>query len=49
MVAIIFHITANVFNEIFMAHPDSKVIQTLLLLGLTIFLMIKERDFFFAT
>lgn len=47
LVAIIFHITANVFNEIFMTHPDSKVIQTLLLLGLTIFLLIKERDFFF--
>ena len=46
-VAVIFHITANLFNEIFMTHPDSKVIQTLLLIGLTIFLLIKERDFFF--
>jgi membrane protease YdiL (CAAX protease family) len=49
LVAIIFHITANLFNEIFMTDPDSKVIQTLLLLGLTIFLLIKERDFFFKS
>lgn len=47
LVAIIFHITANLFNEIFMTDPRSKVIQTLLLIGLVIFLLIKERDFFF--
>lgn len=48
LVAIIFHTTANIFNEIFMTHPDSKVIQTILLIGLTIFLVIKERNFFFS-
>jgi hypothetical protein len=47
LVAIVFHITANLFNEIFMTNPDSKVIQTILLIGLTIFLLIKGRDFFF--
>ncbi len=49
LVAVVFHITANLFNEIFMTDPDSKVIQTLLLVGLTIFLLIKERDFFFKS
>ena len=47
LVAIAFHITANLFNEIFMTDPHSKVIQTLLLTGLAIFLLIKERNFFF--
>lgn len=48
LVAIIFHTTANLFNEIFMTHPDSKVIQTVLLIGLTIYLLFKEKDFFFG-
>lgn len=47
LVAIVFHLTAGFFNEIFATHPDSKVIQTLLLLLLSIFLVIRERDFFF--
>lgn len=47
MVAIVFHLTAGFFNEIFATHPDSKVIQTGLLLALSIFLVIKDRDFFF--
>lgn len=46
LVAIIFHITAGSFNEVFTTHPDSKVIQTGLLLLLSIVLIIKERDFF---
>ena len=32
LVAITFHITAGYFNEIFSTHPDSKCIQTILLL-----------------
>lgn len=47
IVAIIFHITAGFFNEIFQTHPDSKVIQTLILLILSVFIVLKERDFFF--
>jgi uncharacterized protein len=47
-IAIIFHITAGVFNEIFTTHPDSKVIQTGLLLLLSIYLLCKEPQFFFA-
>jgi len=44
---IIFHITAVFFNEIFATHPDSKIIQTILLLILAGFLTIKDRRFFF--
>jgi len=47
LVAIVFHITAGFFNEIFATHPDSKIIQTLLLLALSVVLVLKERDFFF--
>ena len=47
LVAIVFHITAGCFNEMFATHPDSKVIQTGLLLILSAVLVIKERSFFF--
>lgn len=47
LVAIIFHTTAGYFNEIFSTHPDSKVIQTLLLIVLAVIVILKERDFFF--
>jgi membrane protease YdiL (CAAX protease family) len=46
-VIIIFHITAGFFNEIFATHPFSKVIQTVLLIILAMFLIIREKDFFF--
>lgn len=44
---VIFHITAGYFNEIFATHPMSKVIQTILLLVFSAFLVIREREFFF--
>ncbi len=47
IVPIIFHITAGFFNEIFATHPDSKVIQTGLLLVFSIIIILKEKDFFF--
>jgi membrane protease YdiL (CAAX protease family) len=47
LVAIAFHITAGCFNEVFSTHPDSKVIQTALLLILSVVLVLNERDFFF--
>lgn len=47
LVAIVFHISAGFYNEIFLTHPDSKIIQTILLLAFTVFIVIKERDFFF--
>jgi len=46
LVAIIFHVTAGVFNEMFQTHPDSKVIQTGLLLLVSVVVVIKEWDFF---
>ena len=47
VVAIVFHITAVYFNEIFATHPDSKIIQTVLLLVLSSVLVIRNWDFFF--
>jgi hypothetical protein len=48
LVAIVFHITAGCFNEMFQTHPDSKVIQTVLLLLLSIVVVMKDRDFFLS-
>jgi membrane protease YdiL (CAAX protease family) len=45
--AIIFHVTAGYFNEIFATHPDSKVIQTGLLIVLATLIVLKEKRFFF--
>ncbi|MCU0459917.1 MAG: CPBP family intramembrane metalloprotease [Bacteroidales bacterium] len=44
---IVFHVTAGFFNEIFMTHPMSKVIQTGLLLVFCIYLLATNREFFF--
>ncbi|MGA2832553.1 MAG: CPBP family intramembrane glutamic endopeptidase [Terracidiphilus sp.] len=46
-VAVVFHTTAVVFNEIFQTHPDSKVIQTGLLTLLTCVVLWRERTLFF--
>lgn len=46
--AIIFHITAGYFNEVFVTHPDSKVIQTGLLAVVAIVIVWKERQLFFG-
>lgn len=46
--AIIFHITAGYFNEVFATHPDSKVIQTSLLLVIAATIVLKERELFFS-
>ena len=47
LVAIAFHATAGYFNEIFSMHPDRNVIQASLLIALAIFVVLRERDFFF--
>lgn len=47
LVPVVFHLFANVFNEIFSTHPDSKVIQTVLLSVLVFYLLYVEREFFF--
>jgi membrane protease YdiL (CAAX protease family) len=47
LVVTVFHITAGLFNEIFATHPDSKIIQTVLLLVLATAIVLNNRDFFF--
>jgi len=47
LIVTIFHITAGFFNEIFATHPDSKIIQTVLLLVLTTILVFSNQGFFF--
>lgn len=46
LLTIVFHITAVFFNEIFATHPMSKVIQTVLLLIVSIYLVIKDKELF---
>lgn len=48
LAAVVFHVGAGYFNELFQTHPDSKVIQTGLLGILAIVLVLAERDFFFG-
>lgn len=48
LIAVLFHITAGVFNEMFATHPDTKVIQTIILLLLSFVLIYKEPKFFFS-
>ena len=45
--AIVFHVTAGYFNEIFATHPDSKVIQTGLLVVVAVLVLLKEKQLFF--
>lgn len=46
LVPIVFHITANLFNELFVTHPDSKVIQTGILSVLAVLLVIRVGSSF---
>lgn len=48
LVAIFFHLSANITNEIFATHPDSKVIQTVILLIISTIVLIKDREMFFS-
>jgi len=48
LLPIVFHITAGFFNEIFLTHPMSKVIQTVLLLILSVYLVYNDRTLFFG-
>ena len=47
LLSVVFHITAGFFNEIFATHPMSKVIQTGLLLIVSVYLVITDREMFF--
>lgn len=48
LVVCIFHITAGLFNELFAPHPDSKVIQTGLLLVVAAIIVARDKAFFFS-
>lgn len=47
LVAVVFHITAGYFNELFATHPDSKLIQTALLIVVCVIVIVGDRRFFF--
>ena len=47
LVPVIFHASANMSAEIFMTDPDSKIIQTGLMLVLSAIILVKERRLFF--
>ncbi|WP_169973833.1 MULTISPECIES: CPBP family intramembrane glutamic endopeptidase [unclassified Campylobacter] len=48
-IAILFHLFANLTNEIFATHPDSKVIQTAILLLIAIAVVAKNKELFFSS
>ncbi len=48
IVAIVFHLAANFGNEIFMTHPDTKAIQTVVLLVVSVIVLWRERALFFT-
>ena len=45
---IVFHLVANVGNELFLTHPDTKVIQTGILLVVCVVVVWRERGLFFT-
>ena len=47
LIPIIFHISANFSAEMFMTDPDSKIIQTVLLLLLSLIIVVLDRKLFF--
>jgi membrane protease YdiL (CAAX protease family) len=47
LVPVVFHASANMSAEIFMTDPDSKIIQTGLMLFLSAIILVKERRLFF--
>ena len=46
-IPIVFHITTGYFNEIFATNPNTKIIQTVLLLILVAVIIFREKHFFF--
>ena len=46
-IAVLFHAVANISNEIFTAHPASKIIQSGLFLMLAAYLLTRDRKLFF--
>jgi len=48
LLVVVFHFLAGFSNELFQTHPDSKIIQTVLLLILSIIIICREKEFFFS-
>ncbi len=48
LIAIVFHLSANFGNEIFQTHPDTKAIQTAILLIVSGFVLWHDRKLFFT-
>lgn len=48
LIAVLFHLSANVGNEVFATHPDSKIIQTALLLPIVLWLVLRDKKLFFG-
>ncbi|GAB3995456.1 type II CAAX endopeptidase family protein [Glycomyces albus] len=48
LVPVVFHLTANFANEVLLTDPDTKLIQTLLLLAFATVVVVKDRALFFA-
>jgi len=48
LLVVVFHLLAGFSNEVFQTHPDSKIIQTILLLIFSIILVFKNKAFFFS-
>ena len=44
---VVFHASANMSAEIFMTEPDSKLIQTGILLVVSAVILVRERSLFF--
>ncbi len=49
LIAITFHITANLANEVFMTDPDTKIIQTIILLIVAGIVVFSNPTLFFAS
>ncbi len=49
LIAITFHITANLANEVFMTNPDTKIIQTVILLIVAAVVVATNPKLFFAS
>ena len=48
LIAVLFHLSTNLGNEIFATHPDSKIIQTGLLLIFILWIISKDKALFFS-
>lgn len=47
-VPVLFHLSANIGNEVFATHPDTKAFQTMLLIVLCAWVLWHDRDLFFT-